>query len=83
MSLDTPTQTFSSAEDFLQIIVDQEKSRPETTLPQDFEFTNEEKNFLISEMEKYSDKTVETAEVIQMLNSLMAQKFDENRKNIL
>lgn len=82
MSLNTPTQTFSNAENFIDSILQDAKAFDQEVFG-NFEFTKEEKDFLISQVEKYNNTNIRLAEMQAMIADLDNQNFDEKRSDLM
>lgn len=82
MSLNTPTSTFSNAENFIDSILQDVKTFDQEVFG-NFEYTKEEKDFLISQVEKYNNGKVGLAEMQAIIADLVNQNFDEKRSDLI
>lgn len=82
MSLNTPTQTFSNAENFIDSILQDAKKFDQEVFG-NFEFTKEEKDFLISQVEKYNNANIRLAEMQAIIADLSIQNFDKKRSDLI
>lgn len=78
MSLNTPAQTFSNAENFVETIL-QDAKKFNQEIFANFEYTKEERDFLIAQVEKYNNGKMGLTEMQAIIDDLVAQDFDEKR----